>query len=369
MATEINLAQYYIRKAEIEDSLTSDDATKVLSAKQGKALNTAISGKEATSNKVSVWSTGTNLNDTHYPSEKLVKDSLDNKVDKESGKGLFSGSYTDLTDKPSIPDVSGKIDTAGTGLSKTGTTLNHSNSITAVTTAALKKVKFDAQGHITGTGDVAASDLPSHNHGADQVTDTNANNYSNMGSLSSGATQQAINAAINTKLGEILGIDVIKVTDNKGTASASTMNKLYIEVGANSTDVYYTKSSGTGNNITYSWASLDTDILDNITIPTDVSDLTDNNNTQFTPKSHSHSEYNKATYNQTVASNATGAYEIGKITVDGSSTTLYGKDTNTTYSNATQSAAGLMSSTDKKKLDTIDLSYNDSTGILTITNS
>lgn len=38
MATEINLAQYYIRKAEIEDSLTSDDATKVLSAKQGKAL-------------------------------------------------------------------------------------------------------------------------------------------------------------------------------------------------------------------------------------------------------------------------------------------------------------------------------------------
>ena len=60
--------------------------------------------------------------------------------------------------------ISGKIDTAGTGLSKSGTTLNHSNSITAVTTATFKKIKYDAQGHITGTADVAASDLPSHTH-------------------------------------------------------------------------------------------------------------------------------------------------------------------------------------------------------------
>lgn len=60
--------------------------------------------------------------------------------------------------------ISGKIDTAGTGLSKSGTTLNHSNSITAVTTAAFKKIKYDAQGHITGTADVSASDLPSHTH-------------------------------------------------------------------------------------------------------------------------------------------------------------------------------------------------------------
>ena len=60
--------------------------------------------------------------------------------------------------------LNGKIDTAGTGLSKSGTTLNHSNSITAVTTADLKKVKYDAQGHITGTANVTASDLPHHEH-------------------------------------------------------------------------------------------------------------------------------------------------------------------------------------------------------------
>ena len=48
---------------------------------------------------------------------------------------------------------------AGTGLSLSGTTFNHSNSVTAITTAGLYKVKYDAQGHITGTTTVAKSDI------------------------------------------------------------------------------------------------------------------------------------------------------------------------------------------------------------------
>lgn len=54
------------------------------------------------------------------------------------------------------------IDTAGTGLSKSGTTLNHSNSVTAGTagtssatsgsTLAVPYITYDAQGHITATG-------------------------------------------------------------------------------------------------------------------------------------------------------------------------------------------------------------------------
>ena len=63
-----------------------------------------------------------------------------------------SGSYNDLSNKPTIPDVSGKIDTAGTGLSKSGTTLNHSNSITAQTTQGIYPIAIDAQGHITSYG-------------------------------------------------------------------------------------------------------------------------------------------------------------------------------------------------------------------------
>lgn len=48
---------------------------------------------------------------------------------------------------------------AGTGLSLSGTTFNHSNSVRAVTTAGLYKVKYDAQGHITGTTAVAKADI------------------------------------------------------------------------------------------------------------------------------------------------------------------------------------------------------------------
>ena len=41
---------------------------------------------------------------------------------------------------------------AGTGLSLSGTTFNHSNSITAQSTQALYPIAYDAQGHITGAG-------------------------------------------------------------------------------------------------------------------------------------------------------------------------------------------------------------------------
>lgn len=40
---------------------------------------------------------------------------------------------------------------AGTGLSMSSTTINHSNSVTAITTAGRYKVKYDSCGHITGT--------------------------------------------------------------------------------------------------------------------------------------------------------------------------------------------------------------------------
>lgn len=53
----------------------------------------------------------------------------------------------------------------------------------------------------------------------------------------------------------------------------------------------------------------------------------------------------------------TSGTQIGTITINGTATKLYCQtDTNTTYSVATQSANGLMSSTDKKKLDGISAS-------------
>ena len=45
-----------------------------------------------------------------------------------------------------------------------GVTISHTNSITAATSAVFKKIKYDAEGHIIGTENVSASDLPSHTH-------------------------------------------------------------------------------------------------------------------------------------------------------------------------------------------------------------
>ncbi|MBQ9026867.1 MAG: hypothetical protein IJ743_00580 [Bacilli bacterium] len=79
--------------------------------------------------------------------------------------------------------------TAGTGLTLSNSgVFNHSNSVTAQTSAALKKIKFDAQGHITGTGNVSASDLP----------DSTA--HDNIGSAAN-ASQAAINTSIDAIIG------------------------------------------------------------------------------------------------------------------------------------------------------------------------
>ena len=72
-----------------------------------------------------------------------------------------------------IPDVSGKIDTAGTGLSKSGTTLNHKNSVTAQTTQAVYPIKIDAQGHISAYG--SAVTIPSD----ENVTSTASSGLTN----------------------------------------------------------------------------------------------------------------------------------------------------------------------------------------------
>lgn len=241
-----------------------------------------------------------------------------------------------LEDKPVIPDISGKIDTAGTGLSKSGTTLNHSNSITAQSSTVFKKIKYDGQGHITGTANVDASDLPSHNHSISNVTDlqtnldnkvdkvtgkglsTNdyttaeknklanieaeANKYvhpsthssdiitessalSNIGT-SANATQHTINTAINTKIGDLSSIKAIEVVSTLPTASSSTMNRLYIVSEDNKINVYYTEQNGSS----YAWHKMDTDILDELSI--DWSDIQNNPFSSSTPSSFANASHN-----------------------------------------------------------------------------
>lgn len=76
-----------------------------------------ISGKENTSNKTSSWNNTTN--NTRYPTEKLVKDSLDGKASSSHSHGDISndGKLGTASGKPLITGTSGKITVGAFGSS------------------------------------------------------------------------------------------------------------------------------------------------------------------------------------------------------------------------------------------------------------
>ena len=211
--------------------------------------------------------------ETYSKSE--VNNALSGKLNSNlvtANKMLVTGNNGDveLADKPVIPDISGKIDTAGTGLSKSGTTLNHSNSITAQTSPVFKKFKYDNTGHITGTSDVGAYDLPSHNH-----------SISNIISLQSELD------GLDTRIDSLESIKAIEVVSTLPTASSSTMNRLYIISENSKINVYYTEQNGSS----YAWHKMDSDILDELSL--DWSEIENNPFSSSTPSSfatsgHSH---------------------------------------------------------------------------------
>lgn len=261
---------------------------------------------------------------------------LNNKISKSSTVGLvkndgsidttsystFNGNYNSLSNKPTIP-------------SKTSDLTNDSDFITSSSlptkTSDLVNDGEDGTNAFIDESDSRLTDArtpTSHTHGNIQdggyinraisvqtdgipIVQTNNQLYSadngiksdlirNLDALSNigaskYATQRTINSAIDTAIGNLTGLQAYEVTSDKGTASASTMGKLYIEVGSNTTDVYYTVE----DNGSYSWESLDTDILDNLSIDWDdvankpslfsgsYNDLSDKPST-FTPSSHTH---------------------------------------------------------------------------------
>lgn len=324
---------------------------------------------EAKANKVTSWgSNDANATDTNYPSAKLVKDSLDEKITKSSSAtGLLrdngtvdsstyltasdiagkanssdlaavatSGSYNDLSNTPSIPtkvsdldndsgfltqhqDISGKANSSD--LAAVATSGDYDDLLNKPSIPSNVSDLTNDSGFISDVSDKA--DLV-HTHDADEVTDDNANTYTSIGTLSSGVNQQTINAAINTKLGALASVDVYvwDTAANDGTpsttASASTMNKLYLIKATNNNDdnydVFVTKRSGTSGSYTYSWEKIDSVTLD-------ISGKAD------AIHSHAYSELtNKPSFTQDsgITSSTAGRYAIGTINVSGESQTIYG---------------------------------------------
>lgn len=253
--------------------------------------------------------------ETYSKSE--VNNALSGKLNSNlvtANKMLVTGNNGDveLADKPVIPDISGKIDTAGTGLSKSGTTLNHSNSISAQTSTVFKKIKYDGQGHITGTANVTASDLPSHNHNiadVDHLLDTLDN--------------------LDDRIINLESIKAIEVVSSLPTASADTMNRLYIVSENSKINVYYTVQNGSA----HEWHKMDSDILDELSL--DWSEIENNPFSSSTPSSfanasHSHGQINNdGSITGTVRERISGIPFLG---YDDNSDTIYKVNKFTTVS-------------------------------------
>lgn len=146
-----------------------------------------------------------------------------------------TGTIALTSDIPTVPDVSGKIDTAGTGLSKSGTTLNHSNSVTAQATQAVYPIKIDAQGHISAYG--SAVTIPSVT--LNGSSSTSPSFYAPTGAGTSGQylKSSGTGAPTWTNFPTIPSITL--------NGSSSTSPSFYAPTSAG-TSGYYLKSSGSG---------------------------------------------------------------------------------------------------------------------------
>ena len=117
----------------------------------------------------------------------------------------------------SLPQANGNamgIVKAGTGLSASSGTLNHSNSVTAVASVGLYKLKYDAQGHITGTSSITKADITNLGiPGQDTNTTYSAGNGLNP---LNGGTEFSVKAASGGGLAvDITGIKIDPNTNKR----------------------------------------------------------------------------------------------------------------------------------------------------------
>ena len=150
-----------------------------------------ISGKEDKSNKVTSWSATTT--DTHYPSEKLVKTTLDNHTHKYAGSSTAGGSANSAV----------KLDSVNIG-------------------SSTKPVYFDANGKPVAISYTIGKSVPSgavftDNLVTQTVKDTSdTNSYPILASATANASKTATTSSIF--------VSGIKITPSTSTITASTFS-------------------------------------------------------------------------------------------------------------------------------------------------
>ena len=251
-----------------------------------------------------------------------------------TGKVIKDSGFTIATSVPANAKFTDTTYTADTGIKLNGTTFQHTNSVTAGTaqgdanktltfggTFTIPTVTYDAQGHITGKGTTTMT-MP--------ATPTSVSG--NAGSASK------VNNSIKVQLNGGTTEGTNQFTFN-GSA-AKNINITPSSIGAATTSTATTSANGL-------MSSTDKSKLDRI-----AANANNYSHPTYTSKT---SGLYKVTVDDTGHISATTAVTKADITGLG----IPGSDT--TYSVATTSANGLMSSTDKSKLDGIAAGANKTT--------
>lgn len=284
----------------------------------------------------------------------LVKGLLEGKVDKEVGKGLSTNDYTSA-EKSKL-----------SGIASNANNYTHPNS--GATAGTYRSVTVNAQGHITG----GTNPTTLSGYGVSDVPASMISGKINITNLPSGALERCIVVADDVAR-YALTADQAQVGDTVKVQSSGLMYFIVDDAKLSTSAGYEAYTAGSASSVPWSG-------------------ITDKPST-FTPSSHAHSEatgsaggflsasdktkldgistgankYSHPTYSSATA----GLY---KVTVDTtghvSATSAVSKaditalgipSSDTTYSTASTSSNGLMSSTDKSKLDGVATGANNYT--------
>ncbi len=226
------------------------------------AINTALD------NKLNTNQNDANKNMVTNGSGVIVTQSIDSSPTQNSDNMVKSGGVHSA--------LSNKIDTAGSGLTKQGTTLKHSNSVSAQSSKAIYKVKHDDTGHISESSAVDTSDLPNsqaYNHiKAGESTTLTMTNQKLINDGINAQFQSMSNLIEELASKQYVVVDTIYQEGNtieyrpSTTPSEATMGAIYLvkmnddpHVLTTYTDTYMeyiTVRSGTEGNYTYYWEKI-----------------------------------------------------------------------------------------------------------------
>ena len=280
VANKLDASDYVV------DSALSDSSTNPV---QNKVINTALSGKASSSHThytddVEVPQQFPNIGTSQGDSQTEVNGAIDTILGtintSLSGKADGSHSHGYITSGGRVGSTANKpLITTASGLVTTGSFGTSENTF--------------CQGNDSRLSD-ARTPL-AHNQASSTIREGSA--LANIGT-SANATQHVINSAIDTAIGNLTGADILKVVTTLPTASASTMNALYLLSSNGQYDIYITiEDDGS-----YSWEKLDDDVLSDLSI--DWSDI-ENKPSTFTPSSHTHGNINaNGTISTTIATSS-----------------------------------------------------------------